>query len=558
MTTEIKVVIDVKKLTVIDLFAGAGGLSYGFEQTNFFDIKVAVENNKNARETYQKNHRDTIIKSDIRDLDYNELINAYGKFDVVIGGPPCQGFSNANRQKNELICGNNQLVKEYVRAIEELEPKAFVMENVKMINSNKHKFFCSDQEKETIEKLGVILQRDTIAIAEATICTDEFIDFLQQEDVLEQYILERQHYTKINTIYRYSKTSEQLDKYFNKHEESIQKILKCWDNCKVRFWNEEYEQNFYEAKERLNTYLISRTGYEELKNVLKVIIETQKAIYKMKEVRNYNITLLDMTVEKNNICIIVNTYNIIEYVINKFISMGYAVNRDVLNAAHYGVPQSRERFIIMGVKKKCLKKDEVQLPEAILKSPDEFYTIRDAIEDLAQYETTVNIETTPIHKNINKIKELNPLQKYLSKGELVFNHIITDTRDTALERFKNLKPGQNFHNLSDNLKTTYSDPTRTQNTIYLRLNYEAPSGTVLNARKSMWIHPEKDRAISIREAARLQSFPDTFIFCGTKDSQYQQVGNAVPPLLGRAIAEKLLELLGEEPREKLSEIIIKR
>ncbi|MPN10874.1 hypothetical protein SDC9_158171 [bioreactor metagenome] len=74
----------------------------------------------------------------------------------------------------------------------------------------------------------------------------------------------------------------------------------------------------------------------------------------------------------------------------------------------------------------------------------------------------------------------------------------------------------------------------------------------------MWIHPKEDRAISIREVARLQSFPDTFVFEGTKDSQYQQIGNAVPPLLGRAIAEKLLELIGDKPIEKLIDIIVKK
>ena len=59
----------------------------------------------------------------------------------------------------------------------------------------------------------------------------------------------------------------------------------------------------------------------------------------------------------------------------------------------------------------------------------------------------------------------------------------------------------------------------------------------------MWIHPEHNRAVSIREAARLQTFPDSFRFEGTKDSQYQQVGNAVPPILAEAIAEKLAEIL---------------
>ena len=59
----------------------------------------------------------------------------------------------------------------------------------------------------------------------------------------------------------------------------------------------------------------------------------------------------------------------------------------------------------------------------------------------------------------------------------------------------------------------------------------------------MWIHPTKDRAISVREAARLQTFPDSFVFCGTKDKQYQQVGNAVPPIMAKAIAKKLAKVL---------------
>lgn len=62
-------------------------------------------------------------------------------------------------------------------------------------------------------------------------------------------------------------------------------------------------------------------------------------------------------------------------------------------------------------------------------------------------------------------------------------------------------------------------------------------------RKSMWIHPTQDRAISVREAARLQTFPDSFVFCGSKDKQYQQVGNAVPPIMAKSIAEKLAQIL---------------
>ena len=112
--------------------------------------------------------------------------------------------------------------------------------------------------------------------------------------------------------------------------------------------------------------------------------------------------------------------------------------------------------------------------------------------------------------------------------------------------------GQNFHDLENQYKKNYSDPSRTQNSIYKRLAYSKPSGTVVNVRKSMWIHPTKNRAISIREAARLQTFPDSFVFQGSKDKQYQQVGNAVPIILARAIAEKVYEALCGEKLQDLS------
>ena len=93
-------------------------------------------------------------------------------------------------------------------------------------------------------------------------------------------------------------------------------------------------------------------------------------------------------------------------------------------------------------------------------------------------------------------------------------------------------------------ENTYTNVERTQNTVYLRLKYDEPSGTVINVRKSMWIHPELNRAVSIREAARLQTFPDSFRFYGPKDAEYQQVGNAVPPMLAQIIAKKIFHYIG--------------
>ena len=113
---------------VIDLFAGAGGLSLGFMQTGRFEIVAAAENNPGARKTYKRNHKLARLYPDVRTIDYTELEESCGEIDVVIGGPPCQGFSNANRQHTTIISMNNRLVKEYVRAVRELEPKAIVFD----------------------------------------------------------------------------------------------------------------------------------------------------------------------------------------------------------------------------------------------------------------------------------------------------------------------------------------------------------------------------------------------------------------------------------------------
>ena len=166
--------------------------------------------------------------------------------------------------------------------------------------------------------------------------------------------------------------------------------------------------------------------------------------------------------------------------------------------------------------------------------------VRDAIEDIQSIEPEKEVSDRYIELPLHP--EAQGLEKEL-RGNFLYNHITTATRETALSRFKALKAGENFHDLSPELKTTYSNAERTQNTIYMRLKYDEPSGTVVNVRKSMWIHPELNRAISIREAARLQTFPDSFVFEGTKDSQYQQVGNAVPPFLAKAVAKSIIDIL---------------
>ena len=137
----------MEKYKVIDLFAGAGGLSYGFLQTDRFRLVAAAEINENAQATYRANIADAVpgfvFIDNVVGCDFSKLNTDLGGIDIVIGGPPCQGFSNANRQKNHLISMNNSLVKEYFRAIKEIHPLAFVMENVSMLRSDTHRFYES-------------------------------------------------------------------------------------------------------------------------------------------------------------------------------------------------------------------------------------------------------------------------------------------------------------------------------------------------------------------------------------------------------------------------------
>ena len=122
-------------------------MSLGFKMTGQFELVAAAEINANAKATYKKNlvgNNDGFTFIDnVVGYDFAQLSEKVGGIDIVIGGPPCQGFSNANRQKNHIISMNNSLVKEYFRAIREIRPKAFVMENVSMLSSETHRFYDS-------------------------------------------------------------------------------------------------------------------------------------------------------------------------------------------------------------------------------------------------------------------------------------------------------------------------------------------------------------------------------------------------------------------------------
>lgn len=341
-------------LKVIDLFAGVGGLSLGFEQQGF-QVVLANEYDASIASAYIHNHKKTnMIVGDITKLNLEEVFGPYaGQIDVVIGGPPCQGFSQKGQRKT-IHDERNFLFKYYVKVVQLVRPRYFVMENVPNLLTAEGGFF-----------------------------------------------------------------KEEISELFN--------------------------------------------------------------------------------------------------------SMGYQLNMGVLNAADYGVPQSRRRAVIIG-------KQNSPAPQLPLPC-DVTTTIWDAISDLAFLHSGEGKETQEY-----RLPATTAYEKKLRKNaSVLMNHVATRHSALALERLAMIPPNSGKESLPAEHLTksiysgTWTRMRKDEVSVTITTRFDTPSS-------GKFTHPYLDRAITVREAARIQSFPDTFEFTGTKSSQMKQVGNAVPPLLAQAVA----------------------
>jgi DNA (cytosine-5)-methyltransferase 1 len=531
------------KYSVVDLFAGAGGLSYGFLQTGRFYIKAAFENNHHAQNTYKRNHGNSEVYDDVTDALSNEVKAKLGQVDVVIGGPPCQGFSNANRQKNHAISKNNSLVKKFVQTVLHLNPMAFVMENVSMLQSDIHRFYVDEADVQTIKKYSIKTSPSEIPLLDAEFLFPGVADIAKNMTNISKYLWNENDYLSLNVVFKTRNNSKKLCASLTKHKK---KLLALAKNLVVSSdENDPVLKHAHTAGIAIQSYYsVTETNEaaEELCKALMPVIMLQRMFSKAKEILDNRI-VVDRYSTDNGFVAHVTSMAVIDYVksILEASSNGYSINSGVLSSADFGAPQKRMRFVLIGVKKSIC--DDVKLPVGTF-SEANYRTVKDAIKDLEDIEAGTEVSDDDQGVQLpDAPKDISELGKQLRNSENLCNHVSTATTPEALERFMAIKQGDNFHSLPPELKTTYSDTGRTQNTIYLRLKYDEPSGTVVNVRKSMWIHPVKHRALSIREAARLQTFPDSFVFCGTKDSQYQQVGNAVPPMLAKALAEHICKYL---------------
>jgi DNA (cytosine-5)-methyltransferase 1 len=226
--------------------------------------------------------------------------------------------------------------------------------------------------------------------------------------------------------------------------------------------------------------------------------------------------------------------------------LGYHVDARIIDGFRLGVPQHRQRLIIIGLAGGRIP----EWPEPL----DELVTLRDAIGDLPPIPRAQRAETLSYdpRRMTSSFQEL--MRRDVADEDIrhIYEHVCRDVRSDDMEAFRLLDEGQTYIDLPERLRRYRSDVFTDK---YKRLvwNELCRSITAHIAKDGYWyIHPQQHRTLSIREAARVQSFPDHFRFAGTPTHRYRQIGNAVPVLLGESVGRALLNAL-ERPARNLSD-----
>lgn len=223
-------------------------------------------------------------------------------------------------------------------------------------------------------------------------------------------------------------------------------------------------------------------------------------------------------------------------ILKRFKKMGYNIDCKILCAADYGVPQKRNRLIFMGIRKDCGKPI---FPEP--KFNEETYrTCRDALSDLPSRTDELGEE-----EDVYTSEPMTEYQILMRKNcKVLYNHVATNHTQMVKDTIALVPEGGNYKDLPSGW-----GESRRFNEAWTRYDGNKPSKTIDTGHRNHF-HYEYNRVPTIRENARLQSFPDDFVFTGTRTQQNRQVGNAVPPLLGQALAEMILKILQENSDEQ--------
>lgn len=226
-----------------------------------------------------------------------------------------------------------------------------------------------------------------------------------------------------------------------------------------------------------------------------------------------------------------------EEILRRFDAIGYHVACRILCAADYGVPQMRKRLIFLGIRKDI---GTPEFPEPVF-TPENYRTCRDAISDLPS-------RVDELGEEVSEYAGL-PQTEYqkLMRGncDVLYNHVATNHTQMVKDTIALVPEGGNYKDLPPGW-----GESRRFNEAWTRYDGSKPSKTIDTGHRNHF-HYQYNRVPTIRENARLQSFPDDFVFTGTRTQQNRQVGNAVPPLLGQALGEALLRSFhGDSDRQE--------
>lgn len=221
-------------------------------------------------------------------------------------------------------------------------------------------------------------------------------------------------------------------------------------------------------------------------------------------------------------------------ILKRFNSMGYNTDCTILKACDYGVPQMRKRLVFMGIRKDI---GFPHFPEPTFGpgTPNPYRTCREAISDLP-----TRLNSLGTDEDSYSGPALTDYQKQMRGScTILHNHVATNHKEFVKQTIALVPEGGNYKNLPKGVGTS-----RNFHMAWTRLDGNAPARTVDTGHRNLF-HYELNRIPTVRESARIQSFPDDFVFTGTRTKQDRQVGNAVPPLLGYALGKELLKIIGE-------------
>lgn len=218
--------------------------------------------------------------------------------------------------------------------------------------------------------------------------------------------------------------------------------------------------------------------------------------------------------------------------LDEFRATGYCTKADVLNAADFGVPQCRRRAFIVGTR----TDSEFVFPTSTRAVRT---TVGDAIADLPRLKNGANVDILPYGSGPPEVSDYARSLRGDEQSVVTGNQVSRNST-RVIQRYRYIGMGQNWRSIPSKLMENYANRNLCHTGIYYRLCWDQQAKVIGNFRKNMLIHPTQDRGLSIREAARLQSFDDRHEFVGPLNDRQQQVGDAVPPRLAQAVGDALM------------------